>query len=207
MVRLLEYQGKSLLRNIGILVPEGEVASTSIEARNIAERIKKPVAVKAQVSATGRFKAGGIGFANTPDEAEEVASKILGSTIKGFVIEKLLVEEKLKVEKEFYAGVIVDDSYKVKAPVLMFSTRGGIDIEQVASEYPEEVGRITADVLNELGVDRVEDMIRGLGVPPDLTKQLTRIACGVYDVFNKYHARSVEINPIVLASNGSPYAG
>ena len=137
MTRLLEHQGKSLLRNVGIRVPAGDVATTPHGAKEIAEKIKKPVAIKAQVSATGRFKAGGIGFATSPDEAQRIAERILGSTIKGFVVQKVLVEEKLGVEKEFYASVIVDDSYKVKAPVLMASTRCGVDIEQIALQHPE----------------------------------------------------------------------
>ena len=124
MVRLLEHQGKSLLKSFNIPV-QGEVASTPLEAKQIAEKLGKSVAIKAQVTATGRFKAGGVGFANTPDEAGKVAERILSSNIKGFVVKEVLVEEKLDVQKEFYAGVIIDDSYKVKAPVLIFSTRGG----------------------------------------------------------------------------------
>ena len=206
MPRLLEHQGKSLLKNVGVHVPEGEVATTPQNAKSVADKIRKPVAIKAQVSATGRFKAGGIGFANTPDEAEKVASRILGSTIKGFVIEKVLVEEKLNVEREFYAGVIVDDSHKVKAPVLMFSTRGGVDIEQVASEHPEEVRKIIVDILDQLSLDKIEEMIQDLGVSADVTKQLAKVVFGVYETFKKYHARSVEINPIVLTSDGLIYA-
>jgi succinyl-CoA synthetase beta subunit len=206
MVHLVEHQGKSLLKGVGILVPEGEVAFTSTQAKDIATKIKEPVAIKAQVTATGRFKAGGIVFANSPEETEKVASKMLGGTMKGFVVEKLLVEKRLNVEKEFYGGVIVNDSYKVKAPVLMFSTRGGVDIEQIALEHPEEVGTITVDVLNELGTDEIEDMIRALGVPPDLTKRLAKVSSGIYDVFKSCHARSVEVNPIVLASDSQIYA-
>jgi succinyl-CoA synthetase beta subunit len=206
MVRLVEHQGKSLLKSVGILVPEGEVAFTSEQAKDIAAKIKKPVAIKAQITATGRFKAGGIAFANSPEETEKVASKMLGSMVKGFVVEKLLVEKRLNVEKEFYAGVIVNDSYKVKAPVLMFSTRGGADIERIALEHPAEVGTITVDVLVELGIDEIEKMIRGLGVQPDLTKQLGEVVFGVCEVFKKYDARSVEVNPIVLASDGAVYA-
>jgi len=191
MVRLLEHQGKNLLKSKGILVPEGEVASTPREAKDIADKMKKPVAVKAQVTATGRSKAGGIGFADTADEAEGVASKILGTRIRGFTVEKLLVEEKLNIKEEYYSGVIVDDSYKVKAPILMFSTQGGVDIEQVALEQPNKVAKITVDVLNEVPNDRILNMIRSLGVPPDLAPRLAKIASGIYDVFNKYDARSV----------------
>ena len=206
MVRLLEHQGKSLLKVFNIPVPKGEVAATSLEAKQIAQKLGKPVAIKAQVSATGRFKAGGIGFANTPDEAEKVAERILSSNIKGFVVKEVLVEEKLDVEKEFYAGVIIDDSYKVKAPVLIFSTRGGTDIEQVASEHPEDVDKIIVDVLDVLSVEEVEDRVRQLGVSSDQANHLGKVAHGVYQVFKRYDARSAEVNPVVLTSDGMVYA-
>jgi succinyl-CoA synthetase beta subunit len=206
MVRLVEHEAKSLLRTVGVSTPRGEVVSSPVEARRVAERLGKPVAIKAQVSATGRFKAGGIGFANDPNEATKIAGRILGASIKGFLVKEVLVEEKLDVEKEFYGGVIVDDSYKVRAPVLMFSTRGGVDIEQVAAEHPTEVGRIVVDVLDGLSLDSVENLIRNLGVSSDLADRLGNVAYGVYQIFSKYGARSVEVNPIVQTSDGMTYA-
>jgi len=206
MVRLLEHQAKNLLRVVSVPTPRGEVASASEEARGIAEGLGRSVAIKAQVPTTGRFKAGGIGFADSPDEAARVAARILGSDIKGFRVGKILVEERLDVEKEFYAGVIVDDSHKVKAPVLMFSTRGGVDIEQVAVEHPEEVAKITVDVLDRLAVDHVLSLIRGLGVSSGLAERLSSVAYGVYELFSKYDARSVEVNPIALTRDGMVYA-
>ena len=205
MVRLLEYQGKILLKNVAISTPRGEIATTSQEARHAAERIGKTVAIKAQVPATGRFKAGGIGFADTPGEAENVARGILGSTIKGFTVGKVLIEEKLDVQQEFYAGLMVDDSCKVKSPVLMFSTRGGVDIEEVAAEHPDEVCRTTINVLDEFRPDQAETLIRGVNVPPKLIERLGRVVHGVYRVFTQYDARSAEINPIVLTREGVVY--
>ena len=206
MTRLLEHQGKSLLRNVGIRVPAGDVATTPHGTKEVAEKIKKPVAIKAQVSATGRFKAGGIGFATSPDEAQRIAERILGSTIKGFVVQKVLVEEKLGVEKEFYASVIVDDSYKVKAPVLMASTRGGVDIEQIALQHPEEVRKKTVNILDGLNLDNVEEIIMDLRVSASVARQFAEVALGAYETFRIYHARSVEINPIVLTTDGLMYA-
>lgn len=195
-----------MLKSFNILVPKGEVASTSLGAKQIAGKLRKSVVIKAQVTATGRFKAGGVGFANTPDEAEKVAERILSSNIKGFAVKEVLVEEKLDVEKEFYAGVIIDDSYKVKAPVLIFSTRGGTDIEQVASEHPEDVGKIIVDVLDALSMEEVEDRLRQLGVSSDLADHLGKVAYGVYQVFKRCDARSAEVNPVVLTSDGMVYA-
>ena len=134
MARLHEYQGKQILKEIGVAVPEGDVACTPKEAKEITGRIGKPVAVKAQIWATGRFKAGGIRFADDPDGAQTVAQQLLGAEIKGFRVDKVLVEERLDVKSEYYAGVIVDSSHEIRAPVVMFSTEGGVDIEEVPEE-------------------------------------------------------------------------
>ena len=104
MARLHEYQGKQILKEAGILVPTGEVTTTPQGAAKIAEEIGKPVVVKAQIWAGGRGKAGGIKFAENPAEAETVAGILLGSEIKKLKVEKVLVEEKLDIEREFYAG-------------------------------------------------------------------------------------------------------
>ena len=206
MVRLVEHEAKSLLKTVGVSVPPGEVASTPEETKHVAERLGKPVAIKAQVLATGRFKAGGIGFADNPDEAARLAGRILGTSIKGFVVKKVLVEEKLDIEREFYAGVIVDDSFKVRAPVMMFSTRGGVDIEQVAAEHPTDVGKIVVDVVDGLKLGSVQKLIQDLGISSDLVDRLSSVAYGVYQVFSSYGARSVEVNPIVLTSEGMIHA-
>ena len=128
MARLYEYQGKQLLKAAKVPIPQGEVATTPQEVAKIAEKIGKPVAIKAQIWAGGRGKAGGIKFANNPGEAEAVAKDLLGSVIKNLTVEKVLVEEKLNIDKEYYAGVIIDASMEVRAPIVMFSTEGGVDI-------------------------------------------------------------------------------
>ncbi|MBI5956476.1 MAG: acetate--CoA ligase family protein [Chloroflexi bacterium] len=99
MARLFEYQGKQILEEVGLSIPKGAVASTHEEAKGIAAEIGKPVAIKAQIWATGRFKAGGIRFAANPDEAERIAGEILGSQIKGSRVERVLVEEKLAIDR------------------------------------------------------------------------------------------------------------
>jgi len=206
MTRLLEHQGKNILRKTGVRVPAGDVAATPPIAKEIAERLHCPVVIKAQVSATGRFKAGGIAFAESPIDAEKAAERILGSRIKGLVVEKALVEEKLTIEKEFYASVIVNDSYKVKSPVLMISTRGGVDLEQTALEHPEEVRSRTVNILDGLTIDDAGEITSDLKMPVDVASQFAKVALDVYKTFRNYHARSVEINPVVLASDGLLYA-
>ena len=206
MPKIHEYQAKRLLRECGIAIPKGDVAVVPEEARRIAKSLGKPVAIKAQVSVTGRFEASGIKFANKADEAEKIAQELLGTVIKGLKVEKVLVEEKLSVEEEFYASVIVNDSWKVKGPVLMFSTKGGSDIEDIAAKFPEKVISMNVDFLKGLTVEDTRDLISKLGVSPPLLQPMGKLVCELYEVFRRYSARSVEVNPIVLTEGGKLYA-
>jgi succinyl-CoA synthetase beta subunit len=199
MVRLYEYQGKQLLREAGLIVPEGEVASTPDEAFDIAQRLGKPVAVKVQVWTTGRFKAGGIRFAKTPDEARQAAADLLGARIKDFLVEKVLIEEQLELAQEFYAGIIVDASHKVRAPVIMFSSQGGVDVESVAEEH---LARKTVDILEGMNLDDTRRMVESLRVQETWREPLARALIALYNVFRRYDARSAEINPLVVTKDG-----
>ena len=205
MPKLLEYQGKRLLRECGIPVPEGDIAATPREARQIAERLAKPVAIKSQIETTGRFKAGGIKFADNADEAERAAAELLGKEIKGLKVEKVLVEEKLTIAEEFYAGIIVNDSYKVKSPVLIFSTQGGVDIEEVAKKFPEKVASINVDILKGLAKDDVRSLMTNLNLSGSLLEPLSTVTLKLYELFRKYNARSAEINPLVLTTDRRIY--
>ncbi len=207
MVRLYEYQCKNLLKSVGIPVPEGEVASTPHEAMKIAERIGKPVVIKAQVLTTGRFKAGGIKFADSPQEAESIAWEMLGGEIRGLKVEKVLVEERLDVEKEFFLSIIVNDSYKVKGPTILFSTEGGVDVEEVAEKYPEKISSIDIDYLRGLQLPDAQRLVSKLEVPHNTVDLLSNIACKLYEVFVKTDASVVEINPIILTREGRLVAG
>ena len=207
MVRLYEYQGKNLLKSVGIPVPEAGEASTPHEAMKIAEKIGKPVAIKAQVLTTGRFKAGGIKFVNSPQEAESVASEILGKEIKGLKVEKLLVEEKLDVEMEFFLSITVNDSYKVKGPTILFSTEGGVDIEEIAERCPEKISSVNIDYLHGLQISDSRKLVSKLDVPSNLVDSIGEIACKLYKVFVKADANTVEINPLILTKDGRIVAG
>lgn len=206
MVRLYEYQGKLLLKNAGIPVPLGEIAKTPKEAYEIASRIGKPVVIKAQIWATGRFKAGGIKVANNPSEAEKAAEEIIGGEIKGFKVERVLVEEKLDISEEFYAGIIIDDSYKVKGPVVMFSSVGGVDVEEVAAKSPEKVVTATVDFFKGLQYEDAKNLISKFNMPSALQEQICKAVCGLYEVFRKYDARAAEINPLVATKDGKIFA-
>jgi succinyl-CoA synthetase beta subunit len=206
MARLYEYQGKQILKEIGVPVPEGDVVSTPQEAREIAERIGKPVAVKAQIWATGRFKAGGIKFADDPGGAEKAAGELLGAEVKGFPVEKVLVEEQLDVDQEYYAGVIIDDSYKVKGPVAIFSTEGGVDIEEVAETSPEKISRLKVDIFHGLRLYDAYNLALAVGVEGALLDPIGRAIRGTYELFKRCDARSAEVNPLVLTADGKVYA-
>lgn len=202
MVRLFEYQGKSLLQTVGIPVPEGAVASTVDEAAEVARRLSKPVIIKAQILVTGRFKAGGIKFAKSPEEAKEVARDLLGKEIKGMMVEKVLVEEKLDIEREFFLSITISDSRKVKGPVVLFSTAGGIDVEVVAEEEPEKISIVNVDYLRGFQHHDAYNMVSKLISQPHLIAAISDIACKLYDLFVKLDAHTVEINPLVLTKDG-----
>ena len=137
MARLYEYQSKRLLKGAGIPVPRGGVARSPEEALRIAEEIGGPVVIKIQVWVTGRAGLGGIQFADSPGEAADKARELLGMKVKSYVIDSLLVEEKLDISSEFFAGIVIDDA--AKAPVLIFSPVGGTGIEEIARAHPEKV--------------------------------------------------------------------
>lgn len=207
MVRLYEYQGKNLLKKAGIPTPLGDVASNPREAKEIAERIGKPTALKAQILTTGRFKAGGIKFANTPEEAESIAGELLGKEIKGLKVEKLLVEERLEVEKEFFLSVTVSDSYKVKGPIILFSTEGGVDVETVAEKHPEKISSMNIDYHQGLQLHEAQKLVSKLETQSDIVDSISNVACKLYEVFVKADAHTAEINPLILTKDGRIVAG
>jgi len=204
MARLFEFQGKGFLKDAGIATPMGEVAVTAKEAREIAAKIGKPVAVKAQVWVGGRGKAGAIKLADTPEEAEKVASAILGMEVKGFPVRKVLVEEKLDIEKEYYVGVIPDSSWESKAPVVMFSPEGGMDIEQVPED---KIFRAKVDYLKGVPLYDAVDLASSAGVPNELLRDMAGVISKTVDVFKKRDCNILEINPLVLTKEGKVIAG
>jgi succinyl-CoA synthetase beta subunit len=203
MARLYEYQGKEVLSKIGIPVPKGKSAASASEAKRVAEEIGKPCVVKAQVWVTGRFKAGGIKFAKSPAEAEAAAKALIGAEIKGLKVEKVLIEEQLEVEREFYVGVIVSNSHKIKGPVLIFSSEGGSSIEEVSARNPERIGRLNVDYLTGVGPKEAGALISrvsfdGKPASKELKEALSRAVVQIYKAFKDYDARSLEVNPLIL---------
>ena len=204
MARLYEYQGKQLLKTAKVPIPQGEVATTPQEAKKIAEKIGKPVAIKAQIWAGGRGKAGGIKFAQTPTEAEKVAEDLLGSVIKNLKVEKVLVEEKLDIDKEYYAGIIIDASREVRAPVVMFSTEGGMDIESVPSD---KIAQMNVDVIRGFRLYDALNLAVQLKVPTKFLPSIAQAIMGLFLTFKGYNCRTAEINPLVVTKDGKLFAG
>jgi succinyl-CoA synthetase beta subunit len=199
MARLYEFQGKEILKEAKVPIPKGEVAKDAEEAARIAGTIGRPVAVKAQVWAGGRGKAGGIKFAEGPDEARLAAQSLLGSELKGWKVERVLVEEKLAIEKEYYVGIIIDPSKDARCPVVMFSTEGGMDIEAVP---PEKIAQTKVDVLRGFHLYDAYNLAVQLSVPTKFLPAIGQAIMGLYQTFRNYHCRIAEINPLVLTRDG-----
>lgn len=200
MAKLYEFQSKSLLKKEGISVPQGRLARTPEEARHIAETMARPVVVKAQAWVTGRAQSGGIGFADTPDQAFEECARILGMHIKGFTVEQVLVEERLNIEQEYFLGLIVDDVSQ--APMIVFNSMGGTGIEEIAAEHPERVARCTVDIATGLQTHQAENLLVGLGIRGKLQQRLCGVLVKFYGMCRQYEMRSAEINPLVVTDSG-----
>ncbi len=195
-MKLHEYQSKRVFARYGVPIPNGEVATTPAEARAIAEEIGKPVVIKSQVLVGGRGKAGGIKLAGTPDEAEEVAAKILGMDIKGLTVQKVLVDEAADIRSEIYLGAVLDRGARRVA--IMASSEGGVEIEEVAAQTPEKI--ITVHVHPLLGMQgyQARQLAYGIGLPKEHVSAFTKIAQNLYRAFVDSDASLAEINPLVI---------
>jgi succinyl-CoA synthetase beta subunit len=198
---LLEYQGKELFRRFGIPVSDGRLATTPAEARSAAEAIGGPVVVKAQVLTGGRGKAGGVKLADDPRDAEQKATEIIGLDINGHVVEKLWIESASDIAKEYYLSVTFDRG--AKKPLFMFTTRGGVEIEQVAEESPEALVRLHVDALEGFQPWVARRLIYGAGVEdPSEQKQIADIIGKLYRCFVECDAMLAEINPLIVTPDG-----
>jgi succinyl-CoA synthetase beta subunit len=198
---LYEFQGKELFRRYGIPLSEGRVVTSSIDARVAAEELGVPVVVKAQVLTGGRGKAGGIKLAETPEEAEARADEILGMDIGGHTVRKVLVERASDIGREYYLSVTFDRS--AKKPLFMFTTQGGIDIEEVAASSPEALVRLQVDPLEGCHPWHARRLVYGAGVEdPSEQKQIAAIVAKLYDAFVGCDAMLCEINPLIVTPDG-----
>ena len=195
-----EYQAKEILRANGIPVPPGEVATTPDEAVAIAERYGGAVVVKAQVHSGGRGKAGGVKLASTTSEVREHAESILGMTISGFTVEKVLVSPAEDIDTEAYVGVLIDR--KAQAATFIVSAEGGIDIEEVAHTEPDAIRKLTVDPRYGLMPHQAYGLADSLYEDPGLVKQATKIIHQLYAAFTSSGASMIEINPLITTKAG-----
>jgi len=203
-VNLHEYQARDILRRHGIPVPPGEVAGTPAEARAIAERLGGKVVVKAQVHAGGRGKAGGVKLAKTAAEAESHAKAILGMTIKGLTVQKVLIAPAAEIASESYVGIIVDRASQ--RPVLMVSSAGGIDIEEVAAKTPDKIHQLAIDP--RYGLLQHQALALGFKLYSDVKQARAAgdIMQKLYTAVYAVGASLAEINPLVTTPDGTVQA-
>ena len=204
-MKLHEYQAKQLLTRAGIPIPEGRLATTPEEAEAAARAIGGIVAVKAQVHAGGRGKAGGIKIAKTPNEARDHASAILHMRIKGLRVRKVYVERAAQIARELYLGITLDRDRR--RPVVMLSTVGGMDIEEVASSSPEKIARGWPDPLVGLLPFEARALCFDAGVPAEQRNAVADVAQRLYGAYAKSDAMLFEINPLFIQTDGTVIAG
>jgi succinyl-CoA synthetase beta subunit len=198
---LYEYQGKQLFKKFGIPVSEGRYVTTPEEARKAAEELGGQVVVKAQVLTGGRGKAGGIQLANNPDEAEEEAKQVLGLDIRGHVVEKLWIEKASDIAKEYYLSVTFDRG--AKKPLFMFTTQGGVEIEEVAAKDPDALVRLHVDPLEGYQPWVARTLVYGAKVEDaGEQKQIADIIGKLYACFVESDAMLTEINPLIVTPDG-----
>jgi succinyl-CoA synthetase beta subunit len=211
-VNIHEYQGKDLLRQYGVAVPNGKVAFTVDEAVKAAESLNTSVyVVKAQIHAGGRGKAGGVKIAKTLDEVRTYAEELLGKTLvthqtgpEGKVVKRLLIEEGSDIKKEYYVGLVLDRS--TSRVVLMGSEEGGMEIEEVAKATPEKIFKETIDPAIGLQSYQARRLAFNMNIPKELVNKAVQFMLGLYRVFIEKDCSVAEINPLVTTGDGQVMA-
>ena len=195
-MKVHEYQAKELFARYGIPVPPGTVVTSAAEAETAAARVGKPVVVKAQVLVGGRGKAGGVKIAQTPAEAREKASHILGMDIKGEKVQKVLVTEAVDIAREIYVAVVMDR--RAQKPLIMASAEGGVEIEVTAKENPSAIQRVWVDPLYGVHAFAARRLSMALAGDAELAKPMADIIQKLYTLYDDVDASLAEINPLVV---------
>ncbi len=206
-MKIHEYQAKTILGEFGVPVPRGRVVGTPTEAAAIARELGGTVVVKAQIHAGGRGKGGGVKLAKSPEEAEQVASQILGMMLKthqtgpeGQRVKRVLVEEAMDIRQELYLGIVIDRS--VGLPVIMASSAGGMDIEEVAQTRPEAITKVHVDPATGVQGYHTRKLGFGLGLTGDMLKGAADFVTKLYRAFQAKDCSLAEINPLVITGDG-----
>ena len=206
-MKIHEYQAKQIMSDYGVPIPKGRVVSTPQEARQVAQELGVPVVVKAQIHAGGRGKGGGIKLADTPAQAEEAASQIIGMRLvthqtgpEGRIVKKVLVEEQVQTERELYLGIVVDSGSG--RPVVMASEAGGVDIEQVAAKSPEKIHKAFVDPAVGFQPYEGRQLAFATNLGGDLLRPAVGLMSGLYKAFAAKDSSLAEINPLVVTGDG-----
>src|SRR4051812_25725635 len=208
-MKIHEYQAKGILANYGVPVPQGEVIFNAADAAGVAQRLGGGVVVvKAQIHAGGRGKGGGVKVVKSPDEARAAAEQMLGMKLvthqtgpSGQVVQRVLVEQGLKIKRELYLGIVIDRS--TERPVLMVSPDGGVEIEKVAEETPERIFKEYIDPGIGLAGYQTRKLAFALGLEGSQIGQAGKLMTAVYDAFRNTDASLVEINPLIVTDDGT----
>src|SRR5687768_9062408 len=207
-----EYQGKELFRRFGVPTSKGIPAFSVEEAVEAAKKLGGNVwVVKAQIHAGGRGKGGGVKVAKSIDEVRDWAKKILGMTLvthqtgpSGKLVKRLLIEEGAQIEKEYYAAFVIDRAQQ--RVVLMASSEGGVNIEEVAEKTPEKIHKVAIDPMKGLQASEAEDIARKSGIPANLVPQAGALFMKAYKLFDELDASLVELNPLITTKDGKVMA-
>jgi succinyl-CoA synthetase beta subunit/citryl-CoA synthetase large subunit len=200
-MRFFEYEAREIVKRAGIPVTDFGFATTAGEAHDIAARIDEPVVIKSQVLTGGRMKAGGVQFADTPDQAAAKAEQVLALVINGHVPRGVLVDTRAQVTKEYYAGVVWDGIRK--QPVLLFSDMGGIDIEEVAATHPDHVGRAHFSNVLPFSEFQAKEVVASVGISGSRLNRLVAILTRLARLFVERDMTLAEINPLGELADGS----
>ncbi len=203
-MRLHEYQAKDVFADAGIPTPDSEIAWDVDEAVEAANDIGYPVAIKAQVHVGGRGKAGGIKLVDNEDEAREAADAILGMDLKGFHVDRVLVEAAVDFTDELYVGVTMDRG--AGRPVAMVSERGGVNIEEVAEEEPEAIAREHVDPAFGMHAFQARKAVYNAGIDKEVAGDVASILTTLYDLWEERDGSDIEINPLMVTSDGEVVA-
>jgi succinyl-CoA synthetase beta subunit len=198
-MKLHEYQSKQIFTRYGIPIPRGRLATTAVEAKQIAEELACRVVIKSQVLVGGRGKAGGVRLAKSPKEAEELATAILGMEIKGLPVRKVLVDEAVTINKEIYLGITNDRA--ALRPVMMASSSGGVEIEEVALNSPEKIIKVYIDPMLGFCDYQARDLASGIDLPKNHWRAFGNIAHSLWQAFSQCDATLAEINPLVISGD------
>jgi succinyl-CoA synthetase beta subunit len=202
-MKVHEYQAKKILKEFGIPVPRGEMVTTPADAKRVTQELGDMAVVKAQIHAGGRGKGGGIKLAHSPDEAEEIARHMLGMILvtpqtgpEGRMVKALLVEEGQDIVQEMYLGIVVDRA--IGAPVIMASSAGGMEIEEVAAQSPEKIIKVAVDPATGFMGFHARKIAYGLGLEKEPFKMASQCVANLYKIFAAKDCSLVEINPLII---------